>query len=722
MLSTYFRFLLKFRPASPALSILDKRASSGSVRRSKCVYEADVCSIVMRRRSVVVMAFVRRIPPVAAITVFALCAGLPARAQQPAAGAQAPPITAAQAPSPTQAPRAGAPAAPTMRFAPEGISLEEAVRITLQNDPNIQRQQATVQFNEGVVQEQVGPFDLTLLGNLGYEHRVQELTEARKQTERDKRNQLSDFLNQNRASADRARAIIPVLDALRSSNASPASIQQLATIDQSLASMIQLFDDLIAANAGNPAIANDLRTQRSNFITNTLADFEQSMKDQIAGFDAAQQRLINLGDAPTDEVFYRAGFEVQLSKLFRNGVRFGPYLNGSYEGTNYKGKPRSEEFGGKGLEDLFTFHAGTDLFVPLGRGRGARAVDAGERAAIRERDAARLALEHQASASALATILAYWDVRAAADNADVIQRSIDIQSNLLQLTQQLINSGDLPRVELSRAQAADARVRAQFADAQRQLHEARVALALAMGVAVTGDEATIPRARDPFPPAPAAAPLPTAAMIPDAVQRRKDVEAAAAREQAGRVLQDAASTNLRMRADLIGDTWYTALEERSIQRAIDRWVGPSGSLQLALEKPLGNNLYRGQLTQREADVRARQIDATDLQRQIGLGVVQAASALPDALARLRQAQASVGFYNDIVNAEIARFRTGDATLIDTVIMQQQQNESQLALIAAEREVGRLIAQLRFQTGTLLTPEGAVSGANLTTLPQPGGAR
>jgi outer membrane protein TolC len=331
--------------------------------------------------------------------------------------------------------------------------------------------------------------------------------------------------------------------------------------------------------------------------------------------------------------------------------------------------------------------------------------------------------DHQASVSALATILAYWDVRAAQENVDVLQRSLGIQSRLLSSTENLINSGDLPRVELSRARAADARVRAQLADAQRQLHENRIALATAMGVSVSGDEATIPVTSDAFPAVPdAPPPVVSTALIPDAVSRRKDLDAAGKRVEAGQVLQDAALANLRVRLDLSGDTWYTALEERTVANAIDRWVGPSYNLNLQLERPFGNNFYRGQLTQRDADSRIRQIQAVDLRRQIGLDVAQLASTVPDALARVRQAQASVGFYNEIVTAELSRFSSRDATLIDTLLMEQQQTESQFAQIAARRELARLIAQLRFQTGTLLPSGMTVSGATLTTLPQPGSPR
>jgi outer membrane protein TolC len=611
--------------------------------------------------------------------------------------------------------------APVMRFPPEGVTLEDAVTLALQHDPNLQRQRESARFGQGVLQEQSGPFDLTLLGGANYEYRIQELTEARKQSERDKRSQIQQFLTDNRGSSDRARALIPLLEQLQTSSTQQI-IDQINAIDPSIAGMLQLFDRLIAANASNPALQAELRAMRERFIRETLANLNQSLKDFVAGYDQTTKKLADLGAPPDDEVFYNAGFNMQFSKLFRQGVSVGPYLDMRYEGTNYVGKPRSDQFGGKGLEDLFTFHAGTTFLFPLGRGRGYRATAGPERAAARERDAAQLLFEHQASLTTLATVLAYWDARTAQDNLAAIQRAVDIQGTLVGLTRKLIDAGDLPGVELARAQAAEARARAQLADADRQVRDARVALATAIGVAVTSDEATLPRARDGFPPVPDTAPPAAAALIPEALQRRQDVEAANKREEAGRVLQDTAETNLRPRLDVIGSSWYTALEERTVSRAIDRWVGPSASLQFQLERPFGNNLFRGQLVQREADASARRIAAIDTQRQVGLGVVQAAAGLADAIARVRQAQASVGFYDQIVKAEVSRFETGDATLIDTVLQQQQQTEALLSLIAAQRELSRLIAQLRYQTASLLAAGGNVARPNLTTPPQAGSVR
>ena len=161
-----------------------------------------------------------------------------------------------------------------------------------------------------------------------------------------------------------ARQLIPILDQLRAQGASPATIAQVRALDPAMGDALQLFNDLIAQNQNNPTILADLTRTRNDFINSTLGDFENSLKDSITEFEAAQVKLADLGTAPIDEVFYGANTRVDVSKLFRSGVQIAPFFDGNIDGTNFRGKPKEERFGGKGLEDLYAFHAGLDANFP----------------------------------------------------------------------------------------------------------------------------------------------------------------------------------------------------------------------------------------------------------------------------------------------------------------------------------------------------------------------
>ncbi|HYM24612.1 MAG TPA: TolC family protein [Vicinamibacterales bacterium] len=629
--------------------------------------------------------------------------------------AQQPPARGAGAPAAKDA--APPKSAPVVQFATEGIGVDEALRLTFQNDPNIQRSDATIQFNEGVVQEQRGPFDLTFITNVNTSHRTQELTESRKQSEIDKRTKLDNLIQSNVVAVQNAHQLIPLIDQLKTSapGQEGTALTQLTAIDSTMGNLVQVFDDLIR-NTADVQQKADLTQARANFLQNSLGgDLENGLKDLISTQQDTITARANLGDAPIDENFWDTTISFSLQKLFRNGIQIAPYLDAEDNGTNYRGKPADAVHGGKGDPDLYTLHSGINLTFPLLRGRGAAAVAAFENSAIISRDSSQLQARQQLSSSALATIDAYWDLRAAQETLDITKQTAKLQGDLLNLTRQLIQAGEVAGAEQSRAQAADARARAAVDGAQQQLHQARVALAQAMGVSSNGEDSTLPLAKDPFPATPAGAPQasPLAAAAPSA---RLDLAAAQKDQEASRVLEKGAQANLAPKLNITAQTYYTALDENNFSRAVSRWVGPSTQVGLDFEKPFGNNTYKGQLTQHQADVRSKDIAAIDLQRQIRLGVVQAASSLPDAIAQVQQAEAAVGFYKSIYDADVERFRSGEGTLIDTTITQQSQTEAALALTAARNALAHLIAQLRFQTGTLVNPDGLVTPQNYTTVP------
>jgi outer membrane protein TolC len=384
-------------------------------------------------------------------------------------------------------------------------------------------------------------------------------------------------------------------------------------------------------------------------------------------------------------------------------------------------------------------HAGSDFILPLLRGRGGDAIAAGERAAAIEAQAGTLEIEHQRASSILRTAQAYWELRAAQESLAILERSAKRQNDLLEATKRLVTGGELARVEQFRAEAGTARATSRVLDARQRLYDARVDLATALGIATSGADTTLPTAaKDPFPAPPDAASLQPWIGATAAAGQRRDLEAAQRREEAAAILQRGAVTELRPRLDLTASLFYTALGEvgdvateafdgdgRPIYRrdgfgtAYDRWVGPSFTLTLQYEKPLGNNTAKGRLAAREADRRSRAIETADIRRQVRLGVGRTAAALLETAGRLQQTQAAARYYDQTITGELARFRAGEATLINTIQTEQQATETDLSNIAAQQAVANLLAQLRFESGTLIT-NSTVSAPALVSLPNASG--
>ncbi len=224
----------------------------------------------------------------------------------------------------------------------------------------------------GFAQEQSGIFDTAITGGVEYSYRVQELTESRKEDERNKRRKLDDFINQAGPDVAATRSTVNLLRQILSlpPGSESAQVDQLTAVSPNLGSQLKVLNALIA---GNPSQAAQLRQIRQDFLNAAFTGFDQSLTDQEEQLRRARLNRADLGDAPDDEVFQNTRAKVQFSKLFHNGIQVAPFVDFTSEGSNFKGKQRKAEFGGKGLNDLYTTRVGSDFLLPLMRGRGSDA-------------------------------------------------------------------------------------------------------------------------------------------------------------------------------------------------------------------------------------------------------------------------------------------------------------------------------------------------------------
>jgi len=609
---------------------------------------------------------------------------------------------------------------PVIHFDTDGIGLLEAVRLALDNDPSIKLQDAGVSLQQGVTQEQTGAFDLNLRGDFAYEYRQQELRESRKKTEREKRDGLDQAIDEYEDYVEPANRTLDTLEGIRGNQ----SLGQVSIPDDPLLeSQIKFIDLLILDQAVGSPLRAELEAVRESVINENIAAIESEIQQALLSLDDARRLRQQIGDTPNDEVMQNANLSFQLSKQLRNGSMFVPFFDAKWESDNFLGKPLDAEFGGKGVEDLFTMRLGFDVVVPLGRGWGSDVTGAGERAANVELEASRYVLQHQASVSVLVSALAYWDLRAARGAVDVAQISVDLQDRLLQATQQLINNGDLAQAESARVQASRTRSLGRLEDALRDHLQARVNLAIVMGIAVTEDEGTLPRAADDFPQVPGGSVFEVeelATLLNEAVGRRRDLMAANSLEDSGMILTRAAELSQRPIIDLQTTLWATALEERD---APGRWVGPSAKVGLDFERPFGNNVQQGRYTQANADLEQRRIDAADLDRVVKLAVVREARSLDAAAEAVRQAQQSFDFYRLTLESEIQKLTAGDSTLIDSIQTEEQRTFALLDLVRAQNQYAKILVQLRFEAGSLVSYDNGTSEVtqqDLVTVPRPGG--
>src|ERR1700676_738311 len=230
------------------------------------------------------------------------------RAQQPP-GQPRPVGTSAQQAAP-----------PVIQFAAGGIPLEEAVRLTLQSDPAIRLAEADVALKKGIWQEQSGLFDTTLSGNAAWSHQINELSDSEKAAEQKKRDDLQSVINAGPGNVSLAQQVVNLVTGVQNGTVTP---QQLSATSPTLAASLIELDAVIAASPAAQAAA--LQQTRQQLLNSALQTANQTLTEQQQLLSQSQQGLHDIGPTPTDRTTTDVTMNVQLSRLFRNGVSVSPY-------------------------------------------------------------------------------------------------------------------------------------------------------------------------------------------------------------------------------------------------------------------------------------------------------------------------------------------------------------------------------------------------------------
>jgi outer membrane protein TolC len=645
-----------------------------------------------------------------------------ASGQTPAAPAtqaalQAPTTSSPAPPAPTSPYQA-----PAMRF-DTGLSLLDAVTLTLQHDPTIKLREADVDLQKGLLRTTKGPFDWLLQANGTYSRDQTELLQKEKQDQINTRTQLQTAITQSRTLTDSLKAASKLLadknaafNSADSWNLSGIKDKDVLNEMTILQSELVLFRDVLASpSLSDPTVKTDTIDLRQKTLGNVI----DTVNAQAASIDVLpdqlQTELNNLGSAPDERWTKQAELTLDLFKMYRTGFQIHPFVDLKYGSENFVGKDQFEsDFGGEGSEPFSNGKLGFEVILPLLRGAGRDSVAAAEIAAKYDLEASRLSVLFQKSGSVLSTIQAYWQARAAADQVEVLRHAVEIEGELATITRTLIAANEKPMSDDARVAASTADRRSQYEAAQRQLSEARINLAQAMGVSLA-DALSIPLASDGYPQPPADLaidPQTYAAFIGDSLTRRFDRQALQKSQASGKALVEGARIDQRPLLNATASGWGTSTQEHL---GYSNWIFRSGSAGLNYQQPFGNNAARGLYEERQASLKQTDINAADLDRVIGLNVVHLSESLRIAAERLRSAEEAVHSYDQTLSAEQVRLKSGDASLIDTILTEQQSTGARLSYITAEQDYATLLAELRHEAG-LLVQDGAVDGAQFVTVP------
>jgi len=592
------------------------------------------------------------------------------------------------------------------------ITLIDAVRIALLNDPLIIIADQELEIARAARAIARGSFDPRLVGGLTYRERHTELSEAeiaRQQEQFDRNNALI------RATREESKKIERELKDLEKgrlpqSNTKEGQLQQelqQASIDLLRQLGINAGLDVSAIDrVGKEIVKQGIETRKD--ILKTLESTQRSAIRQNEQFPVNSVRRTD-----TTEL------DISILKQFRNGITVGPYLTYNNAQTNLERRA--------GIDRVNRSEIGLELTLPLGRGRGTIAASGHELAAQIDVEASHLSLQHTVAERVLNVITAYWNLAAAQEQLAYLIRSEVTSTALAGLTSELIKADEVPAASASQAIARRAQSAADRIKGEITLQEAQQNLAIAMGVG--GDDIIYaPLAADRLPaivPESKVKALRLPDLVEAAIARRADFRASRKAIDSGRLLSEQARLNIKPRVDLSASMFYTGYDEQGSKESyyhlyLENQSGPGFMLSLRMDWPFFLNEARGTFALRQASLEIQRERSRLINNQIVSGISRAHFAVRTSARELQQQQLAVTEYENALGTERESFRLGIATMLDAI-----QTEERLTLARAQLVFTRLVhaqalARLRFETGTLMPHEQAerttISRSAFVTLP------
>lgn len=601
------------------------------------------------------------------------------------------------------------------------ITLAQAVEITLARDPELALSRSALEADRGRFEETKGVFDTFFTGSLKTDRVERTLLSQTLVFEQGKRDlfrqlnqnltQLADDLEQQLADPGR----LPILRCPPGIEAVLVGSLNICMSDIEAARR-EAEDDrlrLLIELATNPEERARLEEARRQQLEAARPVAEQVLRVLRQEASVAAQELRNLGALPKYEELYALTLDLRVGKTFRTGLRpaCGVILQSVRDG--YVGKPLQAAYGGKGVPNSFSVFEGCQLDTPLARGFGRASVGAQEEEARAHYRASLAQLGHAHAERTLNVITAYWQAAAAWDRRALFEHTVKLEEQLEGDVRGLVKGEETPASELSRVAGRLAAARQSLAQARAAEIAARVDLATAMGLVLhTPNEAPVPADPLPEPSLPPVADAHRAELVDHALALRSDLAASRALEESAEVLTRAARNDLKPALDLQLQAGFFARHQsfsegyysyEGFRRAFGaNHAGPSFNISFKLVLPPANREAEGRLIQAQALRDEAGVRRREVARRIRNGVVEAIGSLDRANAEAAARDLSAAGYERTFGNTRELLTAGEATLVDTVLTEEQWTQSRLDAIDARLAFALLSARLRFEAGTLIS--------------------
>jgi outer membrane protein TolC len=276
----------------------------------------------------------------------------------------------------------------------------------------------------------------------------------------------------------------------------------------------------------------------------------------------------------------------------------------------------------------------------------------------------------------------------------------------LHSTEKLVSADRLPANDLNQARAnVSSRIESREA-AEQSMLQARQQLVLVMGLdAERIMELPAPAQDIPAIAAPVDASL-LSSYIEMAKTRRADVLAARLRVESNRILQGAASNQLKPQLDIAGAAGYTGLRDGTgfVNYPQSVFTAPRGvnfNIGLVYNQSPANNAAAGRLKSAIATSSQSEIVLSEAARVAASSVVVAFQGVRSSILQLQQAREAVKFYQDALDGEREKYRLRLNSLVDVLTVEDRLTSAVINEVSARLAYATALVQVRQATGTIV---------------------
>lgn len=488
---------------------------------------------------------------------------------------------------------------------------------------------------------------------------------------------------------------------------------EIYDLNRVIKTTLEQAPEILQKQAAVESSAADVKIQTGQFDHKVFSSFKSGVNNApIISYN--QPNYLNLAHLQSYQQLLQTG----ILKQFRNGVSTG------FNVSVFRKDPMNGQAEAKALGlNLSTSNESAinfQLTIPLLKGATQASAAATENAAILEYQASQNDLAYLISSIVLNAINAYWDYKVAEETLAINQTSEQRVQDWADRSEQIFITKDPLRIremelkyraEIDAVQAYLANKHLTVISSVQLLEQAKIGLAVAIGTPYN-DFDQVRVSGEKFPQFGALKRMPEQLnkdWVAQALENRADLRAIRLRQEANTVLVKKFNRDLLPQLDVSLNAGYQGLSEGSGAATFGDSVyrnvpGPNLSGQISFAYPLENNVQEGLLAKQQALSRQTRINLNQLERTISAQIDVDISLLTRRLAEKIMAEKAVAFYEPTIQELSERAMKAAPIMLNLLEYEDRLVSAKISRLQVESALAKLIAEIRFQTGTLFTAD------------------